>query len=239
MATVGRGRWRARLRFGWLLLAFVGEACVTQAQDALPADANYIASSRGTVYYWRGCSQWQRLSPANRRYFRTADEALRAGYQPSRARGCTGPASPDTATAHCRVQRVIDGDTIECVGRVRLRLLLVDAPERAQGAEGAQATAALRGLASPGTDLRLEYDVQRHDRYGRDLVYAYLADGRMLNVELARAGFAVISIYPPNVKYVEEIRAAVAEAREARRGLWAGSAFDCAPADFRRGRCKD
>ncbi|MEX2180474.1 MAG: thermonuclease family protein [Gemmatimonadaceae bacterium] len=122
---------------------------------------------------------------------------------------------------------------------MRLGLVLGAAPAAGLGAPDARATSVLRALAPPGTALGLEYDVQRRDRYGRDLVYAYLADGRMVNVELARAGVAVIGIYPPNVRYVEVIRAAVAEAREARRGLWSGSAFDCAPADFRRGRCDD
>ena len=66
----------------------------------------------------------------------------------------------------------------------------------------------------------------------------YYAEGRMANETLLLAGYAVVAVYPPNVKYVERLRAAAAAAREARRGLWATPAFECTPAEFRRGRCK-
>ncbi len=56
------------------------------------AQGEYVASSRGRVYYWVGCSAWKTLSKANLRWFRTAKEAETAGYTPSAARGCAGPA---------------------------------------------------------------------------------------------------------------------------------------------------
>jgi hypothetical protein len=48
----------------------------------------WVASSRGHTYYRRGCTTAKRLSPANLIYFRTEQEAQRAGYQRSRSRGC-------------------------------------------------------------------------------------------------------------------------------------------------------
>lgn len=138
---------------------------------------------------------------------------------------------------HCRIQRITDGDTVRCTDGRRIRLLLIDAPERDQAPFGGQATAFVRRLLPIGTTVRLEYDVQRRDRYGRDLAYIFIANGRMANEEIVRAGFAVVSVYPPNVRYVERMRAAAREAREARRGLWNGSAFDCLPSDHRRRRC--
>src|SRR5207245_7339315 len=39
----------------------------------------WVASSRGHTYYRRGCSTANRLSPANLMYFRTEEEAQRAG----------------------------------------------------------------------------------------------------------------------------------------------------------------
>jgi len=48
----------------------------------------WVASSRGHTYYRRGCSTARRLSPANVIYFRTEEEAQRAGYSRSRSRGC-------------------------------------------------------------------------------------------------------------------------------------------------------
>lgn len=54
-----------------------------------PADSLlWVASSRGHVYYRRGCSGANELAPANRIYFRTEGEAQQAGYRRSTARGC-------------------------------------------------------------------------------------------------------------------------------------------------------
>lgn len=67
------------------------------AAAAAPEGAAYVASSRGRVYYWTGCSAWRSLAPANLRYFNTAAEAQAAGYTPSQSQGCAGP--PDSAAA--------------------------------------------------------------------------------------------------------------------------------------------
>jgi hypothetical protein len=48
----------------------------------------WVASSRGHTYYRSGCSTANRLSPANRIYFHTEEEAQRAGYRRSTSRGC-------------------------------------------------------------------------------------------------------------------------------------------------------
>jgi micrococcal nuclease len=144
---------------------------------------------------------------------------------------------PDGPTRHCIVARVVDGDSLECNGGIRVRLLLIDAPELRQGEIGRRARAALARMAPVGSTVRLELDVQRRDRYGRLLAYVFTADSILVNEELARQGFAVVAVYPPNVKYVEVIRAAVDSARVSGTGLWRSSAFDCSPADFRRGRC--
>jgi len=48
----------------------------------------WVASSRGHTYYRRGCSTANRLSPGNLIYFRTEQEAQRAGYRRSASRGC-------------------------------------------------------------------------------------------------------------------------------------------------------
>jgi micrococcal nuclease len=146
--------------------------------------------------------------------------------------GCVSPAQAD-----CKVQRIVDGDTLVCDGGDRIRLLLIDAPELSQGPFGTAARRELESLAPVGTALRLEMDVQPRDRYGRTLAYLWLEDGRMVNEELLRAGVAVVAVYPPNVRHVDRLRAAVEEAREGKVGLWATSAFECEPGDHRAGRC--
>ena len=52
------------------------------------ADMSWVASSRGEVYYRRGCANANRLAPLNRVYFRTEEEAKRAGYRRSGSPGC-------------------------------------------------------------------------------------------------------------------------------------------------------
>lgn len=114
---------------------------------------------------------------------------------------------------------------------------MVDAPELAQGDEGRLAKGALERLAPRGTVLQLETDIRATDDYNRTLAYAYLPDGRMLNEEMARAGLVTALVYPPNVKHSARIRDAVRDARENKRGFWATTFFDCAPRDYRAGRC--
>ena len=80
------------------------------------------------------------------------------------------------------------------------------------------ATEANRRLVE-GKTVRLEYDVQTRDRFGRLLAYVYVGDG-MVNAELVRLGFAQPMTIPPNVRYAERFRALAHEAREAHRGLW-------------------
>lgn len=224
------------------------------AQPGVPEGAQYVASSRGRVYYWVGCSAWRSLSTANLRFFPSREEVEAAGYTPSRSAGCAGPAGVDTqpasnpaaraplllppgSRASCQVARIVDGDTIECAESGSVRLLLVDAPEMDQGPFGAVAKTALESLLPLGATTQLEIDVDPNDQYDRILAYVHLADGRIVNEELLRMGVAVVSVYPPNVKYVERFRAVSAEAIAAKRGLWALNGFECLPADHRAGRC--
>lgn len=88
-----------------------------------------------------------------------------------------------------------------------------------------------------GTNVTVETDVRVRDQYDRILGYVFLRDGKMVNEEMAQSGYVTALVYPPNVKYVERIRAAVAEARKAKRGLWATDFFSCSPRDYRAGRC--
>jgi endonuclease YncB( thermonuclease family) len=135
------------------------------------------------------------------------------------------------------IAAVIDGDTVGCDEARQVRLLLIDAPEMEQGAYGQLAREALLQLVPIGTPVMLEIDVDPEDQYERTLAYVVLSDGRIVNEELLRTGVAVVSVYPPNVRHVDRIRAVSEEAQEAGRGLWALDAFSCLPADFRAGNC--
>lgn len=118
------------------------------------------------------------------------------------------------------VVRVIDGDTLEVTGGTRIRLIGVDTPETGD-CFAAQATRYANELVPPGTRVRLVYDVQRLDPFGRTLAYVYkLNDGVFVNVAMAGNGFAQQLTVPPNVAHAEEFRAAAATARTANLGLW-------------------
>jgi len=58
--------------------------------DGVPSEMSYVASSRGRVYYWVGCSGWKSLSKSNLRWFKTSADAESAGYTPSTSPNC-GP----------------------------------------------------------------------------------------------------------------------------------------------------
>ena len=109
---------------------------------------------------------------------------------------------------------------------MKIRLIGIDTPEtnhpsRTVECFGAEASSFLSELLPLGTDVRLVYDVQRQDRYGRTLAYVYrVEDGLFVNVELVREGYAQVYTAPPNVAHVDELLALQAEARAAQRGLW-------------------
>lgn len=68
--------------------------------------------------------------------------------------------------------------------------------------------------------VKLFFDVQKTDRYGRILAYAYLENGVFLNQYLVENGYAVVATFPPNVKFVEVFTQAEKSARNKKLGLW-------------------
>ncbi len=121
------------------------------------------------------------------------------------------------------VKAVLDGDSFETVDGIKVRLLGVDAPDIETGAcFSSEATTRLQNLIGPPRSVRLVYDTSRTDRLGRTLAWVYRApDGLFINEAMAQDGFVTELKVEPNVLYASEIAAAVTEAREARRAMWA------------------
>jgi micrococcal nuclease len=72
-----------------------------------------------------------------------------------------------------------------------------------------------------GQEVRLRYDAERRDRYGRTLAYVYRAsDGLFVNAELVRRGYARTLTIAPNVAHAADFRRLAERARAAGRGLW-------------------
>ena len=125
-----------------------------------------------------------------------------------------------------RVIRIVDGDTIHVrVGtRVeKVRYIGVDTPEvrhplKGEEPGGRQAAAVNRALVGARA-VRLETDVQSHDRHGRLLAYVWVGE-TMVNAELVRRGYAQALTVPPNVRHQSLFLQLQREARNAGRGLW-------------------
>jgi micrococcal nuclease len=136
--------------------------------------------------------------------------------------------TPGPGAVAAPVVRVVDGDTIvvRLDGREqRVRYIGINTPESVDprravqcfGREGAARNGELVG----GKTVWLERDVSETDQYGRLLRYVAV-DGRLVNAELVREGYARAVTYPPDVRYADYLRDLEREARAAGRGLWGG-----------------
>lgn len=133
-------------------------------------------------------------------------------------------ADPAAVERQAVVQRVLDGDTVVLVTGERIRYIGIDTPELHHPKKPvefyAREAKEFNRRMVEGKMVRLEFDVERHDKYGRLLAYVYLLDGTFVNAELIRQGYAQLLTFPPNVKYADLFRKLQTEAREASRGLW-------------------
>jgi micrococcal nuclease len=158
------------------------------------------------------------------------------------------------------VKRVVDGDTLVLSNGQKVRLTGIDTPESKANPKairdsqrsgqdiqtithnGKEAADFVRQMIE-GKEVRLEFDVQRHDRYGRELAYVYDVETLkfhpefktvqglwtagnneiFLNGSIIRSGYAMPMTVPPNVKYADLLKRLYQEARDQKRGLWAGA----------------
>lgn len=140
-------------------------------------------------------------------------------------------ALPAGATVLEGSARVVDGDTLAIRG-ISVRLIGIDAPERAQSCErggeawacGVWAGEALRAMVG-GREVACEGREQ--DPYGRLLATCRIG-GRELNALLVREG-AAVAYRRYSARYVAEEW----QAQASGRGIWAGAVQ--APEAFRRG----
>lgn len=122
-----------------------------------------------------------------------------------------------------QVSEVIDGDTIRLDNGQKVRYIGVNTPEthrtdKITRAMGERARAYNESLVL-GKTVRLEFDVQEKDRFGRTLAYVYI-DGLFVNAELVSSGYASASPFKPNTKYASLFKKLEQEARYNKKGLW-------------------
>jgi len=119
-------------------------------------------------------------------------------------------------------KKIFDGGTIAVISSgksLKVRLIGIDTPEKRKNkktlrdsgrsgkdvktiiTQGKQATAFVKSLLRKGDTITLEFDIEKHDKYGRTLAYVYFSDGRMLNNIIISSGYSYPLTIVPNVKY--------------------------------------
>ncbi len=132
-------------------------------------------------------------------------------------------ATPYANTQPLIYTKVADGDTIILRNGEKVRLIGVDTPETKHPRKpveyyGKEASAFTEKIVE-GKPVRLEYDWQQRDKYGRLLDYVYLMDGTFLNAEIIKQSYGHAYTRFP-FKYLDEFRQYEKDAREAKKGLW-------------------
>jgi micrococcal nuclease len=140
--------------------------------------------------------------------------------------GGDGDGGIDGREAEADVVRVIDGDTIEVEvgGKTEdVRYIGIDTPESAIPGEPVECfgkeAAAANGRLVDGETVRLVFDAERRDHYGRLLAYVH-AEGKFVNGTLVERGFATTLEIEPNTSRAEQLGRLEAEAGQEGAGLW-------------------
>ena len=141
--------------------------------------------------------------------------------------GSGGPAAPAAGSSmRAPVVRVVDGDTILASVNGRdeyIRYIGIDTPETVKpdtpvqcyGPKSSDENHRLVG----GQTVRLSFDQELRDDYGRLLAYVYLGR-RLVNAELVRGGYARPLQIAPNTAHAALFQRLAATAAKHGRGLW-------------------
>jgi len=128
----------------------------------------------------------------------------------------------DPTTA--KVIRVIDGDTIEIEGKIKVRYIGVNSPESEQCF--ANESYLENKKLVEGKTITLIKDVSDKDKYGRLLRYVYIdpstSSGQVIFVNdyLIKNGFAKIMMIKPDIKYSQQFKDGQGEAKINNIGIW-------------------
>jgi micrococcal nuclease len=130
-------------------------------------------------------------------------------------------------TVTAPVVRAVDGDTIlvRLGGQTEyVRYIGVDTPETVKPGTpvecfGPQASRFDHGLVD-GQTVRLVFDSEQRDIYGRLLAYVYAGD-RFVNAALVRGGYARTLTIAPNTAHEALFARLAKRAGRSGRGLWA------------------
>jgi len=124
-----------------------------------------------------------------------------------------------------KVKHIVDGDTIIIDTGEKVRLIGINTPEvypekECYGTEAQkEATKLLKNKK-----VRLEFDVEKQDRYERKLAYVFLEEDNnpdiFINNELVKKGLAYSKTYGPNTYHQKELDKSMKQAQKDKLGLW-------------------
>jgi micrococcal nuclease len=188
-----------------------------------------IGQARGSNRWWIWLLGWSLVvagCSAEGSVGEPSIDASPSAASPTAVRAEADASEAEADRTNALVTRVVDGDTVEVRFRGRdldVRLIGVDTPESVAPGEpvGCFAKAAARYTTArlEGEHVRLTFDVERIDRYGRTLAYVWIGE-ELFNETLVREGYAFVTTYPPNVKHEQRFLRAQRDAREHERGVW-------------------
>jgi micrococcal nuclease len=141
-----------------------------------------------------------------------------------------GPSPTTRATSFtATIAYAVDGDTLrieEADGDLAyVRLIGIDSPESVKPdtpveCGGKEASESMDEMAPEGATVRLVFDGEREDNYGRTLAHAYV-NGRQLELAQLRRGWAEIYRYHGRTfRGLSRYYALEDQAKAAHRGVW-------------------
>jgi len=123
----------------------------------------------------------------------------------------------------------VDGDTSSFRLNnhvIKARYLLIDTPETVKPNTpvmpfGMQASNYTHQALNDAKQITIMFDKGDYtDKYQRALVYVFV-DGQLLQKKLVQQGLARVAyVYPPSTTYLNELNAAQAQAKTAKRNIW-------------------
>ena len=122
------------------------------------------------------------------------------------------------------VKRINDGDTIILNDNRCIRYIGINTPEINHREKKAEPYAYKAKLFNKSILLkkkvRLEFDQERKDQYGRWLAYVFLPDGRFINEEILKQGYGFFLSRYPNNRYDSMLLKAQLKAMLGKKGIW-------------------
>lgn len=154
-------------------------------------------------------------------FFRSLLGATWLVFCPSVLAECPAQQVDELAT----IAHVYDGDTLRLQDGRRVRVLGINTPEAATKKRAAEplsdaAKQAAQRFFKADKQVRLQFDRERHDKYGRLLANVYDSNGQNLAAHLLRQGLAFHIVVPPNTTGAKCLHQQEQVARKLGLGIW-------------------